>query len=292
MGESAKQTNPSAADDGSAAALAPARKERSKTARIPESRHAAAALIIGHDHARHIAATVRAARAIPGVDLVLVVDDASTDNTQDLARKAGAVVVRHSHNRGRSASIETGASVIAMRDEPGAIPRAILLLDGSLGNYAIGAAPLVPAVTESMCDVAIGLTEAQRTANGPSARAARKAIENATNWTPEQPLNRIRCVTRPALEAAMPLARGAGLEVAMTLDVIAAGFLVTEVECEIRHKPHTGDHHSPGTRGTQYRDVMLAISNRRLRSGARAARRALTSRIPRRDAKGPAEAEA
>lgn len=292
MGESAKETKTSAAEDGSDAATAPRRKKKSKSPRAPQSQHAAAALVIGHDHARHIAATVRAARAIPGVDLVLVVDDASNDNTQDLARKAGAVVVRHSHHRGRSASIETGASVIAMRDEPGGTPRAILLLDGNLGNYAIGAAPLVPAVTESVCDVAIGLTEAQRTANGPSARAARRAIERATNWTPEQPLNRIRCVSRPALEAAMPLARGAGLEVAMTLDVIAAGFLVTEVECEIRHKAQTGDHHSLGTRGTQYRDVMLAISNRRLRSGARATRRAITSRIPGRDANDSAEAEA
>lgn len=90
----------------------------------------------------------------------------------------------------------------------------------------------------------------------------------------------------------MPLARGAGLEVAMTLDVIAAGFLVTEVECEIRHKPHSGDHQSLGTRGTQYRDVMLAISNRRLRSGARATRRAIVSRVSRGDAKDPGEAQA
>lgn len=295
MGESAKQTKqtkPSAAEDGAVSAPAARRGKKSKTPQIPESQHAAAALIVGHNHARHIAATVRAARAIPGVDLVLVVDDASTDNTQDLARKAGAVVVRHSHHRGRAASIETGASVIAMRDEPGASPRAVLLLDGNLGTYAIGAAPLVPAVTESVCDVAIGLTEAQRTANGSSARAARKAIERATNWTPEQPLNRIRCVSRPALEVAIPLARGAGLEVAMTLDVIAAGFLVTEVECEIRHKPHTSDEHSLGTRATQYRDVMLAISNRRLRSGAGATRRALTSRIPRRDSNDATEAEA
>jgi hypothetical protein len=78
----------------------------------------------------------------------------------------------------------------------------------------------------------------------------------------------------------------------MTLDVIAAGFLVTEVECEIRHKAHTGDHHSLGTRGTQYRDVMLAISNRRVRSGVRATRKAITSRIPRRDLNDPAEADA
>src|SRR5690606_37070957 len=60
-----------------------------------------AVIIPAKDESGRIAATVRAARAIPHVDLVLVVDDGSTDNTQDVARAAGAVVVRHSVNRGK-----------------------------------------------------------------------------------------------------------------------------------------------------------------------------------------------
>ena len=241
----------------------------------------AAALIVAHDQARYIAATVRAARAIPGVDLVMVVDDASTDNTQELARKAGAVVVRNSHSRGRTPSIELGASVIAMRDEPGAIPRAILFLDGGLGSFAIGAAPLVPAVTEGVCDMAIGLTDITPISTGPTSKAARRAIEIASNWSPLQPLSRIRCVSRDALEAAMPLSRGAGLEVALTLDALAAGYLVTEVECEMRHKPHAGEHRSLGTRANQYRDVMFAIGSRRVKGAATTTRHAVGDQVQR-----------
>lgn len=225
-----------------------------------------AALILARDHARRIAATVRAARAIPGVDLVLVVDDGSTDNTQDLARKAGAVVIRHPHARGRSISIETGVAVIEMRDEDDHPPRNILLLDGALGNYAIGAAPLVVAVAEGAADLAIALVDAGATTQSLAARSARKAIAKASQWTPQQPLSRIRCITREALEAAMPLARGAGLDPAMTLDVLHAGYMVTEVECEIRHKVQ-----GPASRtvrhATQYRDVMIALSSRRIRGG-------------------------
>jgi len=238
-----------------------------------------AALIVAHDQARYIAATVRAARAIPGVDLVLVVDDASTDNTQELARKAGAVVVRNSHERGRSPSVELGASVIAMRDEPGLTPRALLLLEGSLGSHAIGAAPLVPAVTEGVCDMAIGLTDIKPISTGPTAKAARRAIEVATNWTPQQPLSRIRCVSRDALEAAIPLARGAGLEVALTLDALAAGFLVTELECDVRQKAHSQDHRSLGTRANQYRDVMLAVASRRVKGAATNTRYAVGDQV-------------
>jgi len=252
-----------------------AKKAGEKAPSSSQDAACAAALIVAHDQARYIAATVRAARAIPGVDLVLVVDDASTDNTQDLARKAGAVTVRNSHSRGRTAAIELGASVIAMRDEPGATARAILLLEGSLGSFAIGAAPLVPAVTEGVCDMAIALTDSAPVSTGPTAKAARRAIELASNWIPQQPLSRIRCISRDALEAAMPLARGAGLEVALTLDVLAAGYLVTEVECEIRHKPNAADRRSLGARATQYRDVMVAIAARRAKGAATTTRHAV-----------------
>jgi len=260
---------PSAEADGAVSRAPQAPRRRPRTSRvkappaIPEA--SVAALIIAFDQARRIAATVRAARAIPGVDLVLVVDDGSTDNTQDLARKAGAVVVRHSHHRGRTVAVETGASVIAMRDEPGRTPRAVLLLDGGLGNYAIGAAPLVPTVTESVADLAVALTGAGVAPQGFSSTAARRAIERSSQWVPREPLSRIRCITREALEAAMPLARGQGMEVGMTLDVLHAGFTVTEVECEIHHKPAVQAKRPGGRRFSRLRDVQLAIGARRAR---------------------------
>src|SRR5664279_1989621 len=157
------------------------------------SRPTAAVLIVAHNQARRIAATVRASRAIPGVDLVLVVDDGSADNTQHLARKAGAVVVRHSHQRGRSVSIETGAAVVGMRDEQGKPPRAVLLMEPGLGNAAIGAAPLVAAVLESVADMAIGLTDGGSRSTGASAGSARRAISSLSGWSPIQPLSRVRC---------------------------------------------------------------------------------------------------
>ncbi len=262
-----------------ALARARARRARGRASAPPPPGPSVAALIVAHDQARRIAATVRAALAIPGVDLVLVVDDGSTDNTQELARRAGAVVVRHSHVRGRSAAVETGASVIAMRDEPGRTPRAILLLDPNLGHYAIGAAPLVPAVLEGVCDLAVALTDAQAVAPGVPAKIARTAVERATGWSPRQPLGRIRCLTREALEACMPLARGNGLEPAMTLDVLHAGLTITEVECEIRHKGPSIEDRSPMGRANRYREVLTAVSARRIRGRVDTARTAVGHRL-------------
>ncbi len=241
----------------------------------PESQNCAA-LVVAHNQARRIAATVRAAAAIPGVDLVLVVDDGSTDNTQDLARKSGAVVVRHPHPRGRSAATETGAAVIAMRDDPSLPPRALLLLDGRLGNQAIGAAPLVPAVTEKVCDMAIALSANAGRAVGLSTKAARKAIKRSSNWDSKQPLSSIRCLTREAFESCLPLARGSGLEPAMTLDVLHAGLTVTEVDCEISGTSRSGVARTAPGRANQYRDVIVALGSRRMRQGIDATSRAMT----------------
>jgi Glycosyl transferase family 2 len=230
-----------------------------------------AAIIVAFNQQRRVASTVRGALSIPAVDLVLVIDDGSTDQTQAAARDAGAVVVRHSHRRGRSAAVETAFAVVTMRDEPGVAPRHFLLLDGGLGEHAVGAAPLVSAVTEGAADLAIAVS------GGPCDRAtrmastlARGAISRASGWFPTEPLSRTRCLTRAALEAAIPLARGAGLDVGMTLDVLLAGLTATEVECEIRVRPAPAGALAPLLHANQYRDVLLAVGARRLRSGLEA----------------------
>ena len=182
-------------------------------------------IIPAKDESRRIAATVRSARAIPHVDLVLVVDDGSEDNTQHVAREAGAVVVRHSHNRGKAAAMETGAAVVAMRDAPDRQPRILLFIDGDLGETAVNTAPLVPPVFEGHADLAIALLPPQPGAGGRGivVGAARRAIASMTGWTPTQPLSGMRCLTREAFEAATPLARGWGVETGMTIDLLRRG---------------------------------------------------------------------
>ncbi len=60
------------------------------------------------------------------LDLVLVVDDGSTDRTSDEARTAGGEVIRHGKNAGKGAAIKTGLH--ALLDRAGV--EFILILDG------------------------------------------------------------------------------------------------------------------------------------------------------------------
>lgn len=271
-GKSARRARKATRGPGSAGG--PIVSPAHKVAHSNRPRQRVAVIIPAKDESRRIAATVRSARAIPHVDLVLVVDDGSVDNTQDVAREAGAVVVRHSHNRGKAAAMETGAAIVAMRDTDDRPARLLLFIDGDLGDTAVNTAPLIPPVFERAADISIALLPPQPGAGGRGivVGAARRAIASLTGWTPTQPLSGMRCLTREAFEAATPLARGWGVETGMTIDLLRQGFVAVEVPCDLRHRPSTADLRGQLHRAAQYRDVMLAVSNRRLRGAAGAVR--------------------
>jgi hypothetical protein len=111
---------------------------------------------------------------------------------------------------------------------------------------------------------------------GMTVRAARRAIAQLTGWTPGAPLSPLRCLTRAAYEAATPLARGAGLEPAMTIDLLRAGFRVLEVPTELRHHPSAATVRNQVRRVTGARDVELAINTRRVGAAADVVRDRLT----------------
>ena len=69
-----------------------------------------AALIPAYNCEATIAQVVRGARA--HIEHVLVVDDGSSDRTEDLARAAGAEVIRHPLNRGKGAALRTGMRLL------------------------------------------------------------------------------------------------------------------------------------------------------------------------------------
>ena len=230
------------------------------------------AIIAAKDEAVRIVPTISAVRAIPGVELVIVVDDGSSDPTARLAREAGAVVVSHSRNRGKAAAMATGARLAAQRDitEPARTGRArqLLFVDADLEGSASSLDVLIAPVASGEADMTIAILPPQATpgsGHGFVVRLARGGIERLTGWTPTQPLSGMRCLTRDAFETASPLARGWGVEVGLTVDVLGAGLRVLEIPCALQHRVSGGDWRGQVHRARQYRDVWLALALRRLR---------------------------
>lgn len=231
-----------------------------------------AVVVPAKDEADRVAATVRSGLTIPGVDLVVVVDDGSTDDTQRAARDAGAYVVRHLRNRGKGAAMTTGALAVARRDardaRDGTAARALLFLDADLGETAASTAPLTVPVLTGQADMTIAVLPPQRTAGGGRGlvvNLSRNGIRRATGWTPTQPLSGMRCLTREAFDAALPLAAGWGVETGLTIDLLRRGFRVQEVPCDLHHRVTGTDWRAQLHRGRQYRDVARALLARGVR---------------------------
>jgi glycosyltransferase involved in cell wall biosynthesis len=237
----------------------------------PTTATGVAAIIAAKNEAARVVSTIMAVRQIAGVDLVIVVDDGSSDDTGALARETGVVVVRHPRNRGKAAAMTTGARTAAHRDvsEPAASGRARLLLfiDADLEDSAANMAVLVAPVTSGEADMTIAVLPPQTTSgsgHGFVVRLARNGIKSLAGFTPAQPLSGMRCLSRQAFDAASPLAAGWGVEVGLTIDVLGAGLRVLEVPCELQHRVSGSDWRSQVHRAKQYRDVWLALAARRV----------------------------
>ena len=110
---------------------------------------ATVALIPAYNERRFIGSMVLAVRQF--VDLVVVVDDGSSDNTAEIAQRAGATVVRHTLNQGKATAVNTGFSFIRQL-----CPRAIVMIDGD-GQHCADDIPTVLApVLDGRADVVIG----------------------------------------------------------------------------------------------------------------------------------------
>lgn len=230
---------------------------------------AVAVVIPALDEAERITATVAAARGIPGVARVVVVDDGSTDDTGALAAAAGALVVRHPRRRGKAAALETGADRVPDADT-------LVLLDADLGASAAGAGALVGPVLDGSVDATVGVLPPQHRTDGSPAGGlglvvglARAGIARATGFRPVAPLSGQRCLTRVAFAAVRPLAPGFGVETAMTIDLLRLGFRLREVPVPLTHRATGDDTAGRRHRAHQLVDVTVALARDRTRRGCR-----------------------
>ncbi|MGA4541085.1 glycosyltransferase [Uniformispora flossi] len=229
-----------------------------------------AVVIPAHDEERRIAATVRAASVMDGVDLVVVVDDGSRDGTVAAASAAGAIVVRHGRNRGKAAAMETGAAAVAAIDarEGRAKPdtaHLLLFLDADLEESAAHAAALIGPVRDGEAAMTIAILPPQKRAGGGHGfvvRASRDGIRRASGFVATQPLSGQRCLTREAFDAALPLAAGFGVETGLTIDLVRQGFEVLEVEVDLHHRVTGADLAGQLHRAKQYAHVARALAER------------------------------
>jgi glycosyl transferase family 2 len=226
---------------------------------------AVVAVVAAFNEEETIGATVKELAALPSVRRVVVAADGCTDATVLEAVGAGAVVVASGRRRGKGAALEAGLRLV-WPDVTSGGAAAVLLADGDLGATAGGLASLLDPVLEGRLDLVVGILPAQPGGGfGAVRRMASWGIAALSGFRAQAPLSGQRAVAPACLDACRPLARGFGVETAMTIDAARLGFRVGEVPVSVTHRSTGRSIGGFAHRGRQGLDIGRALAVRAAR---------------------------
>jgi glycosyltransferase involved in cell wall biosynthesis len=205
------------------------------------------AIVTAYNEADRIGATLATlTRAFPGVRLI-VGDDGSGDATAQIARAAGARVLRSERvvGKGGAASLAAEAALeevragawVAVGASSGAGRAIFLLCDGDLGESARALSALTEAIERGEADVAVAAFATRSGGGfGLALGFARWAIRRRCGLQTVAPISGQRALSLQALADVLPFAHGFGMEIGMTIDAVRAGHRVVELELELSHR--------------------------------------------------------
>ncbi|MGE5576374.1 MAG: glycosyltransferase family 2 protein [Syntrophothermus sp.] len=213
-------------------------------------------LIPAYNEAARIARTVRAVLSSGVAGEVLVIDDASQDDTARLAREAGARVLRHERNLGKGGALNTG-----VKESRGDV---LALIDADLGETAAEVARLVAPVLAGEADMTIAAfpRTGKKAGFGLVKGLARWGIRRFAGFEAQSPLSGQRAMRREVVDAVGGFASGFGVEVGLTIDAARKGFRVMEVPVQMSHAETGRDLAGFLHRGKQFWHVGLALLRR------------------------------
>lgn len=107
------------------------------------------AAIPAYNEERHIAEVV--SKTLRHVDRVCVIDDGSSDGTEEAARAAGAEVIRHQTNLGKGEAVNTAFNL-----DREIHPQVMVLLDGDNQHDPDEIPALINSVLKNKCDMVVG----------------------------------------------------------------------------------------------------------------------------------------
>lgn len=168
----------------------------------------------------------------PWVDRVIVADNGSTDGTDEVARKAGAVVVREAE-RGYGAACLAGLEAAAGYD-------VIVFLDGDRSDHAEDMADLVDPIAQQHADFVLGSRVL-----GARERGSLTLQQQLGNWlattlirlmwrTGYTDLGPFRAIRRVSLDRLGMADRNYGWTVEMQIRAAEAGLRMREVPARYR----------------------------------------------------------
>jgi glycosyltransferase involved in cell wall biosynthesis len=195
-----------------------------------------AVVVSAYNEADRLGDTLNAvSEAFPGAR-VIVADDCSTDATPQIAETAGVELVRPHKHVGKGGANSVAVMRLISRGAPPELP-VVVLCDGDLGASARELPRLVEALERDEGDLAVA-SFARRVGGGFGFAVgfSRWAIRRRAGVDASAPISGQRALKPDVVRAVLPFAPGFGMETAMTIDAVRAGFRLVEVELALEHR--------------------------------------------------------
>lgn len=214
------------------------------------------ALIPAHNEENTIQSTITALKRIPEVCEIIVVDDASYDNTAQAAAEAGAVVISLDRNLGKGGAMNKGLTYVT--------GDVVALVDADLGFTASDVSKLIDPVISGNADMTIAkFPKARRKGGfGLVKGLAVRGIKMFTGVDVLAPLSGQRVMKKEVIDALGGFESGYGVEVGMTIDAVRKGYKIMEVDVNMTHSETGRDLKGFIHRGKQFFHVAQALARR------------------------------
>lgn len=183
---------------------------------------------------------------------VIVVNDGSTDRTEQILKGYDVIAFTLKKNRGKGQALMEG-----IKNANGDV---LLFLDADLGQSAKEAEKLIYPILEGKADMTIAILPKAKTKGGFGLvkNFAQKGIYFLTGFNATAPLSGQRAMKREIIEQ-LQLVDGFGIEVGLTIDTIRKGYSIVEVEVPLSHRETGRDLKGFVHRGKEFVAVFKAL---------------------------------
>jgi glycosyltransferase involved in cell wall biosynthesis len=196
------------------------------------------------------------------INEIIVVDDGSSDNTEQVAKSVKndkIKVFKLDRNRGKGYALNYGLD-IAMKNA-----NVIGFLDGDLGSSSSEIIKLITPVINNEADVTIAKFPPAKKKGGMGfvKRLAKESVLEMTGVELDATISGQRIFKKEVLEKFEEIPYGYGVEVGMTIDILKYGYSIKEILVNMTHSETGRDLKGFIHRGKQFYHIKKIVNKKK-----------------------------
>ncbi|MBP2071726.1 glycosyltransferase involved in cell wall biosynthesis [Thermoanaerobacterium butyriciformans] len=190
---------------------------------------------------------------IEEIDEIIVVNDGSTDDTAEKAKKAGARLVNIKNNSGKGRALKEGLKYVKND--------VVAFIDADVGLTSREVIKLIKPVVDGEADVTVARFPKVKVKSGFGfvKKLAKYGVKLLTGYDFDSTLSGQRVFKKEVLDKIKRFYSGYGIEVGMTIDILNMGYKIKEVDVDMTHSVTLRDIKGFIHRGRQFIDILKVL---------------------------------